>query len=185
MSTFEYLAIAFSLILSFAGMRIVEGLAAAAEPGRRYWVHLSLTSLHLVAILGMFWSFLAFRDVTWTFPSFVLVLLGPSLYYFLACTLMPRNPSQIASWRDHFFSIRRRFWIAILIYGLTVQTVASLVLDWSWFDPSRAPSGAAIALSTAGIVFPSERAQAILAVACWVLFVLAVGGAGPLSRSAA
>jgi hypothetical protein len=179
MSTFEYLAIAFSLILSFAGMRIVEGLAAAAE------VHLSFTSLHLVAILGLFWAFLAFRDVTWTFPSFVLVLLGPSLYYFVACTLMPRNPAEVVSWRDHFFSIRRRFWLALLFYALSVQAVATLLLDWSWTDPSRAPSGAMIVLSTAGTVFPSERAQAILAVASWLMLVLAVVAVGPLSRSAA
>jgi hypothetical protein len=174
MSTFEYLAIAFSLILSFAGMRIVEGLSAAAAPGR-----------NLVAILGLFWAFLAFRDVTWTFPTFVLALLGPSLYYFVACILIPRNSPEVVSWRDHFFSIRRRFWLAILIYALSIQAVMTLLLDMPWSDPSRAPSVAVIVLSTVGAMSPSERVQATLAVAVWLALALAVVAVGPLSESAA
>ena len=37
MTLFEYLAIAFSLVLSFSAMRLVAGLPYAAHPNRRYW----------------------------------------------------------------------------------------------------------------------------------------------------
>ena len=46
MTLFEYLAIAFSLVLSFAAMRLVAGLPYAVQADRRYWVHLVFVFSH-------------------------------------------------------------------------------------------------------------------------------------------
>jgi hypothetical protein len=183
MSTFEYLAIAYSLVLSFSVTRIIAGLPAAAQHRRRYWVHLSLTSFLLLSILASFWSFLAYRDVTWTFSRFVLVLADPSLYYAAACALIPEGPAEVGSWRDYFYSERTRFWITILFWSLTVQVRATLLLDVPWFHPGRAPTGIALVVAATGAAFASERVQAVLAVAVWIVLLGALTlSIGPLSR---
>ena len=98
MTLFEYLAIAFSLVFSFAGMRLVGGLPYAVQPSRRYWIHLNFVCLLLLAAVVQFWIFWSYRTVEWTLPTFLLVLLSPGLIYYNACTLIPENSSAVESW---------------------------------------------------------------------------------------
>ena len=88
MTLFEYLAIAFSLILSFAALRLIGGLPYAADPNRRYWVHLVFVCNHLAVVALVFWNLWSFRNATWTLPKFLIVLIIPGLIYFLACALI-------------------------------------------------------------------------------------------------
>ena len=74
MTLFEYLAIAFSLLFSFTVMRLLAGLPPAAQPGRRYWVHLTFTCAQLAGTVATFWAFWSYRNATWTLPKFILVL---------------------------------------------------------------------------------------------------------------
>ena len=97
MTLFEYLAIAFSLVLSLSGMRLVAGLPHAIQAGRRYWVHLCFVCWQLVLTVMIFWLFWTFRSVNWNFVTFALVLASPSLIYFNACTLIPESPSSVES----------------------------------------------------------------------------------------
>ncbi len=59
MTLFEYLAIAFGLLFSMAAMRVLGGLPASINPGRRYSLHMSiafgLTAL-IAASFCSFWS---------------------------------------------------------------------------------------------------------------------------------
>ena len=91
MTLFEYLAIAFSLVLSFSAMRLVAGLPHAAQPDLRYWVHLVFVSSLLLVTALAFWNLWNYRDATWTLPRFLLILTIPGLIYFLACTLVPEQ----------------------------------------------------------------------------------------------
>ena len=96
MTLFEYLAIAFSLVLSFSAMRLVAGLPYAAQPNRRYWVHLSFVCILLLVTAVAFWNLWNYRDAMWTLPRFLLILATPGLIYFEACTLIPEQASTIA-----------------------------------------------------------------------------------------
>ena len=100
MTLFEYLAIAFSLVFSFCGARLVSGLPHAVRQDRRYWVHLCFVVWQLFVTVFIFWVFWSFRNVNWNFPTFAIVLTSPGLVYFNACTLVPENPSSVESWRD-------------------------------------------------------------------------------------
>ena len=117
MTLFEYLAIAFSLVLSFAAMRLIAGLSYAAQPGRRYWVHLVFVLGHLFLTIIVFWNLWNLRDVTWNLPRFVLALAYPGLVYFTACALIPEQASAVDSWRSYYYSARRRFFIGIAARG--------------------------------------------------------------------
>ncbi len=172
MSTFEYLAIAFSLVLSFGAMRIIAGLPSAFQVGRRYWVHLSVTLLLLLTIVLTFWTMLSYRDASWTLPRFMLALASPALLFFGACTLIPDDASSVASWREYFYSVRQRYWIATLIWVITIATNSTVILGVPWDHPSRLAQGFAFLFAAIGATSASERVQSTLAVLPWTAAAL-------------
>jgi len=172
MSTFEYLAIAFSLVYSFGAMRIVEGLPAAIQVERRYWVHLTFMFLHLLLIVISFWAVLSLRDASWTLPKFGLTLAMPALFFYSACTLVPNDPSAVESWRDYYYSIRQRFWIANMMIVITATSIATVMLGVPWDHPGRVPHGFGLIAATIGAVADNERVHSALAVVALTLVIV-------------
>lgn len=137
MSLFEYLAIAFSLLFSFTSMRLVTGLPHVFQANRRYWIHACLVVCQLLLTVEIFWTFWSHKDTEWIFPTFLLVLLNPGLIYYNACLLVPESPSSVISWQDYFYSIRRRYYTALLLWQGVVMVMDVLVLEQSLFHPVR------------------------------------------------
>lgn len=54
-----------------------------------------------------------------------------------ACTLMPENPSAVESWRDHFLAVRRRYFLGVVCWMLTVAAITTLALEMPWSHPGR------------------------------------------------
>ena len=169
MTPFEYLAIAFSLVLSLSGMRVVAGLPHAVQSGRRYWVHLCFVGWQLFVTVVIFWLFWSFRNVTWNFPIFVLVLASPSLIYFNACTLVPENPSSVESWRAYFYSVRRRYFTGVGCWALATVAISTIALKMPLLHPGRVFQVAVLLIGVAGMLSASHRVQA-----CIALFALVV-----------
>ena len=114
MNLFEHVAVAFSMVLSFGVVRLLDGLRPALVPGRRYWVHALWLVQKLLNHAFYWWGFLSFREgVAWTVASFLWLLLVPSLLFLQATALVTTNPSAVDSWRDHFFGIRSWFFSAL------------------------------------------------------------------------
>ena len=124
MTIFEYLAIAYSLVVSFAVLRALSGLPHASSPDRMYWVHLIWVCVILGAAFQYFWGFWAFRNVEWSQPLFLLVLASPALLYVMACILIPEGPSRIDSWKVYFYSVR----LQLFLVGLCFQIVSIATL---------------------------------------------------------
>ena len=171
MTLFEYLAIAFSLVFSFCGARLVSGLPHAVEPSRRYWVHLCFVVWQLFITIFIFWVFWSFRSVTWTFPTFAIVLMSPGLVYFNACTLVPENPSSVESWRVYFYAVRRRYFVGVTCWGLALVAISTVALKMPLLHPGRGIQAATLAVGVTGVVSSSHRVQAALAVFVLVLSV--------------
>ena len=172
MTLFEYLAIAFSLVLSLAGMRLIAGLPHAAQPGRRYWVHLCLASWQLVLTVFVFWLFWTFRSVTWNFLTFVLVLMSPGLIYLNACTLIPESPSSVESWREYFYSVRRRYFLGLSCWVVTTVAISTVVAGYPLLHPSRGIQAVTLSVCVAGALSRSHRVQATIAVSFLALALL-------------
>jgi hypothetical protein len=164
MTLFEYLAIAFSLVLSFAAMRLISGLSYAAQPGRRYWVHLAFVLGHLFFTILVFWNLWNLRDVIWNLPRFVLALAYPGLVYFTACALIPEQASAVDSWRSYYYSARRRFFIGIAAIVVVVAFAGTAILGLPWLHPVRIPQLFAMGIALLGAFSPSPRVHACLAV---------------------
>jgi len=170
---FEYLSIAYSLVFSFALIRLVAGLPLAFDASRRYWVHIVHVCLGVFAALSLFWTHWSSREVEWTFPAFLLNLAGPGMIYFLSCALIPDEPSSVQSWRDYFFSARRRYfgglcaWAALMVVNTTIFFGVPLL------HPVRIVQVGIMALGLAGLASDHPRTHGFILAWAAVVAVVA------------
>jgi hypothetical protein len=164
MTLFEYLAIAFSLVLSFSGMRLIAGLPFVVQKRNRYWVHYAFVCFQLSATLAVFWNFWALRAVEWTFPTFVIALASPAVIYYNACVLVPESASAVESWRDYYFSVRRRYFIGLTSWMVIVAMISLVVLAVPLLHPLRAFHILMLVAAVTGILSENPRVHGALAI---------------------
>ena len=173
MTLFEYLAIAFSLVFSFAAVRLVGGLPYALDPLRRYWVHVAFVLHELLRVVAGFWVFWSFRGLQWTFPVYLLAFVGPAIVYFLAATLVPEDPSLVTSWEFFYYEIRRRYFLAILCWALAVAVTTTVLVGLPLLHPFRLVQVGFVTFAIVGASSRSPRVHAVLAVISLALPVIA------------
>ncbi|KPK57579.1 MAG: hypothetical protein AMS21_11280 [Gemmatimonas sp. SG8_38_2] len=164
MTLFEYLAIAFSLVLSFSGMRLISGLSFVVQKRNRYWVHSAFVCFQLSSTLAVFWNFWALRAVEWTFPSFVIALMSPAIIYYNACVLVPEDASNVASWRDYCFSVRKRCFIGLTAWMVIVAVISLVVVAVPPLHPMRAFHVLMLAASVSGLLSENPRVHEALSI---------------------
>jgi hypothetical protein len=175
MTLFEYLSIAYTLVLSFAAVRLVDGLSNALAADRRYWVHAAYVGLMLLATLVVFWTHWSAHEVDWTFLTFAISLSGPGIVYFLACTIMPDEPGAVTSWRDYFFSVRGRFFGGLCAWAVLMFMQTTVVTGVPLLHASRIIPVGLLIFGLSGLATVSPRAHArIVLVAVLVSLVAAV-----------
>ncbi len=162
MTLFEYLAVAFSLILSLAAVRLLSGFSVALAPERRYWPHAIWIVFVLLTSVMVWWNFWSFRETQWNFLSFLLVLVVPASVYLQAAALVPESPGAIRSWREYFFGARVRLFFAIGTFFALIAAVSWLLLDFPLLHPARAVQASAFGLALAAARSTNERFHAVL-----------------------
>jgi hypothetical protein len=174
MTHFEYLAIAYSLLLSFTAMRLIEGAPYLVQAERRYWVHIIFTFSALMSCLLGFWDFWSFRETSWDFFRFIAVLANPGCLYFIACTLVPRDPSSVNSWRDHMWSVKTRYFAALFGYFLFSAIDVVLLSGLPPSGPLLVGYLAGFVIAIVGARSQSERTLAAIALLYLPLLAIAV-----------
>ena len=172
MTLFDYLIIAFGLLFTGAAMRLIGGIGSALHPERRYWVHAMLTLAQLLGIAFSFWNFWSLKALDWTLPKFLLVLLIPGLLYYCASIIIPENPNDVTSWREHYFSVHVRFFTGLACYTLVVIATSFLILDLPLIHPVRLGQIAAIIISVVGAISSKPKVHAGIVV---ILMIMIVG----------
>jgi hypothetical protein len=175
MTLFEYLSIAYSLVFSFAVIRLVAGLPHAIDANRRCWVHVIHVCLAIFAALALFWAHWSARDLAWSFPAFLINLAGPGMIYFLTCTLIPDEPSSVQSWHGYFFSVRRRYFGGLCIWAVIMVVNSTVLLGTPPFHPVRIVQAGVLALGVAGLV--SDRPETHRLILIWAAVVAIVATA--------
>jgi hypothetical protein len=178
LSHFEYLALAFGLVFTLAALRLVGGLPYALEPGRRYWIHAAATLMILIAGIGAFWNFWSLQEVEWTFPRFALALSIPGFLYYNAATIVPENPADVTSWRQHYDDVRLRFFIGLVCWAVAAMASDTVNLGTPFLHPVRLFHGLVVIFGVVGAAFSSHRVHAALflimtALGLLMLFTLA------------
>lgn len=170
MTLFEYLAIAFGLLFTLAAMRLIGGLPSAIDPARRYWAHLLMVVALLLGTASVFWTFWSLHEIAWTFGRFLLTLGIPGVLYFMTTLLVPENPETVASWRDHFASVRARFFASFAAWGVLAAVAATVNLGLPLVHPARVFHVLVISMGVVGAVSSNRRVHEAL-----VLMISAIG----------
>ena len=180
MSEFEYFFTGISIVLALAVARLLEGLRDTFEPARRFWIHSLWVVDRMLVLLAVFWSLFDNRAQTnLTFAMFLGLASSPAILFLQANALVTSRPDAVASWRDHFFGVRRWFFASNMLLAVTAHLVwLSIEPDEALQAPSLVYSLAGLLLSTVGYTNANERVHGILVV------VSVVANVGSLTRIA-
>ncbi len=178
MTLFEYVTVAISIVLALGVMRLLDGLRFAVLPERRYWTHFLWIATKLLNHALYWWGMWALRDLfSWNFGSFLWVLLFPAALYLQSTSLVTTNPSEITSWRDHFYSIRRWFFAINILLVPYAATTTAVLLGVPLFHVSRVPLALVLVLNVLGVVSARPRLHLAIAVIVFLAQVLGFGNA--------
>ena len=165
MTLFEYIAVAFSIVLSLGAASLLSALMRIFSTDRRYWVHGVWVAIVLFFHVVVWWSLWSYSVVqTWTLQTFLLVLLQPALLYVQASLLVGDEPATTSSWHAHFFRIRRWFFVVRILYLIVGITASFQILGVPLSHPSRLFGASHVVISLVGISTTSERTHQVLAV---------------------
>lgn len=175
MTLFEFIGVAFSIVLSLAAVRLLGGLSVAFIPDRRYWPHAAWILLILLNSAMVWWNFWSFRNLEWNLAFFFLVLVVPALIYLQAAALVPENPETVQAWRAHFFAARSRFFFTLASFFLLIASLSWFLLDFPLMHPARVLQGLGFALALTGAFSSHRRVHEALPIIFLVLFSIASG----------
>ena len=165
LTLFEYIAVAFSIVLSLGAVSLLSALRRVFAPDRRYWVHAVWVATVLFFHAVVWWSLWSYSVVkAWTLPTFFFVLLQPALLYVQASLLVGDEPATTKSWHAHFFRIRRWFFVVRILYVFVAITASLQILGVPLLHPSRLFGASHVVISLVGISTTSERTHHVLAI---------------------
>ena len=164
MTLFEYIAIANSIMLSFAAIRLLDTMAHAFDPSRRSWVHCGFVVLVLWGAAQYWWIAWSFSGVvSWTYPKFLIYLTGPALLYSMARVVSSPDPSQVASFGRYFQQIHKRFFGILATYMLVLSLGSWILLGLPLIHPTRLSQLLVFLAALSGILVTSAKYHGVLA----------------------
>jgi hypothetical protein len=173
-SLFEYLAIAFSLVISTSVMRIADGLSDSARGTERCWVYRGQLGVALAANVAAFWNFWSFHEADWTFPRFVLAVSGPVALYFGTATLVPSDRDDVSSWKEHSRAVRGRFYRSLCAYAVLIAATTTVLVDMPLDHPARGSELITFLLGLVGATSKNERTHQALVVIALLFAIVAL-----------
>ncbi len=175
MTLFEYITVAVSIVLSFAMIRLLDGLRPALSREGRYWVHVAWVGIKLLNLLLFWWGFWNLRDVAWSLGWFVWILLLPGMLYLQATALVTRNPHQVNDWRRHFYGIRRWFFTVNGLNIVHTFITGTFLLGIPLAHPARVVQVTILACSVLGVISEDPRLHSVIAVVILLCLLLGFG----------
>lgn len=173
MTIFEYIMVMVSIILALALAQLLRAIAELFTNPRRYWVHTLWVVILVLFVVQFWWAYWDFNVVeTWTFDIYLVVLVAPILVYLEANLLVPVNRGEEYDWKSHFKNIYRWFFSFLILIIIAAIFVSVIFLDTPLLHTYRAFQVTLLALSFAGLVAQSDRAQGIVAVAYLFVFLI-------------
>ncbi len=173
MTQFEYISVAFSVVLALSAAQLLNNIRSVFDPARRYWVH-GLWVVHLLVLhVITWWTIWAFRDVSWNLGSFSLALANLGALYVAANALVPTD--RAGSLQGHFFANRTMFFTARGFVVLLFWAGTHVLLDVPLITPVRLVGVLFLVICAVGIASNKHRVQAMLAILGLANGVVAVG----------
>jgi hypothetical protein len=162
MTLFEYVAVSFSIVLSFAVVRILAGISDVFARGRVYWVHAAWVGHQLLFTAYVWWVVWSYQEVSWTFVSFLAVLAGVSLVYYQATMLVPAQPTAVESWQEHFQAVRLQFFGAMVAWAALILINTFSILSVPAWHPARVGQITTLIIATVGLFSRRHEVHRVL-----------------------
>jgi len=154
-----------SVILALVVAQLFLGLANLVQTHSK--VRPSLTHAAWVANMFLFtfqhwWSLWDFRALDWTFPRVLFSLLGPSLLFFAATLVSPRQTQQAPiDLRDHFRHVRRPLMAVMLAALIFMSLDGPLFGTEPLFNRLRAQQLVLVASTAAALASKNDRVHLV------------------------
>ena len=175
MTHFEYISVAISIVLSLAVLRLLDALPDVFQSDKRYWVH-GLWVGYLIWWTAVYW-YLSWAGSSWEgefdFPTFLLLITPAGLFHLAATALVSRSPGDVASWREHFWAVRRRIFALVLALWTTLVFISFVLQRVPFVDRLRVGQVVLLGLFTIGFFSRNERTHGVVA-ALGATFALAM-----------
>ena len=119
MSTFEYVFILVSLIIGLAIAEVLEGVArlmgSSVKPRQYYWVQLLQLALILLLAVQIWWLGWELHDrASWTLPTVLLFLFGPTVIYLAAHLVLPERLEGVQL-DEYYFAVASRVYLLLFL----------------------------------------------------------------------
>lgn len=176
MSFFEFILVMISVIYALSVAPLLSGVARISQTrlAVRHYLPQAIWAANIfVLILLTWWALWGFRDIDWTFSSFVFIGIEPVLLYFMCSLLYPqRLDGPQVDMKSHFNRIRR-FLFATFIVFLVLVSVDGLVLSIEpLWNGNRYFQGFALALLAWTYFDSREKSQMVAS----ILFAIVLAG---------
>ncbi len=174
MTLFEYLAVAFSIVLGFSVTHLLGSVRSVLDADRRYSIHIIFFFLLVLLHPQLWWALWDLHDdAPWNLLTFFYTLIGPSLLYLAATSIVPIDRSFRGRWEDHFNSSRRWIYGFVAAYSLWGFGEVLWVFQVSLFHPYRFVQISMFLVAMTGAVARSSRVDRY---AVPLLLIIIIGG---------
>ena len=167
MSLFEFILIITSVIYAMAFAQILSGASRFAQTDatiRWYLPHTLWTANLFVWVSLVWWSVWEFRSTDWTFPTYLYMLIAPTLVFFTCSLLVPKEMNQQEiDLETHFLRIRRPFLGSFALATFVAVIDGSVLADEPLWFPTRIGHIALIASVLAGLYTENKIVQKMIA----------------------
>ena len=170
MSLFEFITAMISVIFALAVAQMFVGVAELVQYRGKVQLSLahSLWNVNLFLITFVhWWSLWTFRDLSWNFGMFLFSLTGPSLVFFSASIINPRDHTDGVDLAAHFFHIRRLFMAVFTVIMLLFTLDGPLFGTEPLLNPLRVVQVSVIGSTVWGFFSKSRSVHRVIS-----LFVL-------------
>jgi hypothetical protein len=160
MSMFEYLMVMVSIIMGLGMTQTLRGLSKIVRGDKPYLAVSLWASFFIYLYIQNWWAFWDLNTVgAWNQAYFILVISIPCAMFAATELLLPMGATADTDWRAHFFSVRRWFFLVMIVFT-TVATMESwLLLGVPLTHPYRVMQGTILALLVVGLLSKHPRIQ--------------------------
>jgi hypothetical protein len=169
MSLFEFVSVIPAVVLALCLGQLLLGVSALVKARRRvsgFLPHTIWMGILFLLILQHWWAQWDFREVDWTYPAFLYVVLGPTLLLLAVSLLIPETSNDgLIDLRNHFQHVRRLFMAVMFAFVLVTWFDGALIQGQSAFGPIGWLHLGWLGVLLVGLSTEDSSAQLVLALA--------------------
>ena len=168
MTIFEFLSVAVSIVLALTLGKLIAATPHVFSSRARDVIHAGFFLVTNFVVLAIWWFVWMLHDkASWNFLEFLIMMGSPVGLYLAAHLLVSDVPGEVVSWREHFATVHRWYFAAIL--ATVIFAIVRMV--WVLGDELRFALGLALLciVVAIGIVSPRRSVHAGILI-FWLVF---------------